>query len=84
MQERAALRDVLGDRAVRSVSCTGLLGDTAAAAATFQIAATLALAERDPSLHHRIAVVTAVDGTGVIGCGVLRLLPPARNDRSTS
>lgn len=78
--ERAAVGDVLGGHAPRWVSCTELIGDTAAAAGTFQIVAALALAERDPSLDGRLALVTAADSTGVAGCVLLRLLPPTRTD----
>ncbi|UVS80640.1 beta-ketoacyl synthase N-terminal-like domain-containing protein [Actinokineospora sp. UTMC 2448] len=49
------------------------IGDTAGAAAAMQIAAVLALAERDRAAAGRTALVTAVDQEGVVGCTVLRL-----------
>lgn len=49
-----------------------LIGDTAGAAAMFQLAAVLALAEQD-DVRGRVAVVTAVDRDGEAGCAVLRL-----------
>ncbi|MFJ2007082.1 beta-ketoacyl synthase N-terminal-like domain-containing protein [Streptomyces chartreusis] len=71
--ERAALAEVLGGHAPLRLSCTGLLGDTGAASAAFQIAALLASAEDDPAAAGRAALVTTADPDGVVGCAVLRL-----------
>lgn len=72
-RERAALAEVLGGHAPFRLSCTGLLGDTGAASAAFQIAALLASAEDDPAAAGRAALVTTADPDGVVGCAVLRL-----------
>ncbi|MFF5205881.1 beta-ketoacyl synthase N-terminal-like domain-containing protein [Streptosporangium sp. NPDC000396] len=56
------------------IPCAGLLGDTGAASATFQIASVLSTAERDPAAANQIAVITSVDRSGPVGCAVLRLL----------
>lgn len=73
VQEHAAIQDVLGDAAPRSIPCTALIGDTAAAAATFQLVSALAFAENEPSARARLALVTAVDRDGVVGCALLRI-----------
>lgn len=72
--ERAALADVLGDAEPEQVPCTGLIGDTSAAAATFQLVSVLALAEGRPETAGRLALVTSVDRDGAVGCALLRLL----------
>lgn len=70
--ERDALREVLGDTAAVRTPDLTVIGDTAGAASAMQVAAILALAERDPSSAGRTALITAVD-EGVVGCAVLRL-----------
>ncbi|CAM5244536.1 MULTISPECIES: beta-ketoacyl synthase N-terminal-like domain-containing protein [Streptomyces] len=72
-RERTALAEVLGGHDPLRLSCTGLLGDTGAASAAFQIAALLASAEDDPAAAGRAALVTTADPDGVVGCAVLRL-----------
>ncbi|MFE6984518.1 beta-ketoacyl synthase N-terminal-like domain-containing protein [Streptomyces griseus] len=68
--EQAVLDQHFDPAAVNRVS--RLIGDTAGAAAMFQLAAVLALAEQD-DVRGRVAVVTAVDRDGEAGCAVLRL-----------
>lgn len=53
---------------VRRITPDSLLGDTAAAAAGFQIAAILAAGEPGD-----VAIVTSVDRSGSVGCALLRL-----------
>ncbi len=71
--EHAAIRDVLGDHRPLRLSCMGLLGDTNSASAAFQIAALLSTAQNDPAAGGRVALVTAVDRDGVVGCALLRV-----------
>ncbi|MFD7450264.1 beta-ketoacyl synthase N-terminal-like domain-containing protein [Kitasatospora sp. NPDC059827] len=75
--ERAALAALLPAPALTAVPSMALLGDTSAAAATFQIQALLSIAETEPAAAGRTALVTAVDRDGAVGCAVLRLLAPA-------
>ncbi|MET9657653.1 beta-ketoacyl synthase N-terminal-like domain-containing protein [Streptomyces sp. NPDC006510] len=63
--------DALFDPAVVN-RVSRLIGDTAGAAAMFQMAGVLAVAERAGAAG-RTAVVTAVDRDGEAGCAVLRL-----------
>ncbi|EFL25824.1 hypothetical protein SSOG_05538 [Streptomyces himastatinicus ATCC 53653] len=49
------------------------MGDTCAAAAAFQIAAVLALAERGGIAPGSPALVTTVDRDGVVGAALLRI-----------
>lgn len=49
------------------------LGDLSAASVPFQLAAVLATAEHDPTAAGRLAVVTAVEHTGAVACGLLRI-----------
>ncbi|MGW7436023.1 beta-ketoacyl synthase N-terminal-like domain-containing protein [Streptomyces sp. NPDC054849] len=73
--EQAALADLFGHRSPTEVDCTGLIGDPAAAAAAFQLLAVLVRAEDDPALAGRLALVTAVDHDGTLGCALLRPYP---------
>ncbi|MFB6813989.1 beta-ketoacyl synthase N-terminal-like domain-containing protein [Streptomyces sp. NPDC056347] len=50
-----------------------LIGDTTAATAAFQLAATLATAADRPELTGRLALVTALDRDGTTGAALLRL-----------
>lgn len=69
--EGEGLAAVVGPEALRQVPLTsGLLGDTGAASAAFQLATALAMAGQAPG---RIAVVTSVDGDGMVAAAVLRL-----------
>ncbi|HZN73613.1 MAG TPA: beta-ketoacyl synthase N-terminal-like domain-containing protein [Micromonosporaceae bacterium] len=71
--ERAALDVVLGGRETVQVRPAELIGDTRAAAAAFQITAVLAVAADRPGVAGRLALVTAVDTEGVVGCALLRI-----------
>ncbi|MBO0839536.1 MAG: 3-oxoacyl-ACP synthase [Sciscionella sp.] len=81
--ERAVVEDFLGTagKSVRWLRPTEYVGDTGAASASFAIAALLASARRDHEQHGeqhderagRLALVTATDVTGIIGCALLRL-----------
>jgi 3-oxoacyl-[acyl-carrier-protein] synthase II len=66
--ERAAVSDALEGSTPVPVVVDAAIGDTSAASAAFQLAAVLAIADRD-----RYALVTAVDRDGGVGCGVLQL-----------
>jgi 3-oxoacyl-[acyl-carrier-protein] synthase II len=81
--ESEAVREVLGMRVDRVVAPSRLVGDTGAATGVFGLAALLALAERAEEARGRVAVVTAVDRDGMVGCVVVRLPggPVARGAR---
>ncbi|MHA6761114.1 beta-ketoacyl synthase N-terminal-like domain-containing protein [Streptacidiphilus sp. PAMC 29251] len=70
-EETEALEAAFGAEALRQLPLTSdLLGDTGAASAAFQLSTTLAMAGQAPG---RIAVVTSVDGDGMVAAAVLRL-----------
>ncbi|MER8103204.1 beta-ketoacyl synthase N-terminal-like domain-containing protein [Kitasatospora sp. NPDC094016] len=71
--EYDALAALLPAEALGRVPSMELLGDTSAASASFQIQAVLGVAEADPAARGRIALVSAVDRDGAVGCAVLRL-----------
>lgn len=73
--ENDALDTVLAGAAPTRLPCTELLGDTAAAAALFQLLAVLATAEAEPSARPRAALVTAVDWDGAVGAAVISVRP---------
>ncbi|WP_423834090.1 beta-ketoacyl synthase N-terminal-like domain-containing protein [Streptomyces manipurensis] len=73
--EQASLSELFGARLPAEVDCAGLIGDQAAAAAAFQVLAVLVRAEEDPLLAGRLALVTAVDHDGTLGCALLRPHP---------
>jgi 3-oxoacyl-[acyl-carrier-protein] synthase II len=73
--ERAAIAAVVGDRQTVQVRPADVIGDTRAAAAAFQVAAVLAVAEGVPAAAGRLALITAVDAEGVVGCALLRIQP---------
>jgi 3-oxoacyl-[acyl-carrier-protein] synthase II len=72
-QERAVLTEMFGASALEPLCNTELFGDASAASASLQIASVLALAERTPDVAGRVAVVTAVERDGGLGCALLRL-----------
>ncbi|MFE1192297.1 beta-ketoacyl synthase N-terminal-like domain-containing protein [Streptomyces olivaceoviridis] len=72
--EYEALAALVPAEALRRVPSMELLGDTSAAAASFQIAAVLSVAAADPDSRGRAALVTAVDRDGAVAAAVLRLL----------
>ncbi|WP_329468631.1 beta-ketoacyl synthase N-terminal-like domain-containing protein [Streptomyces sp. NBC_01431] len=72
-QERSALDALFGDLAVRWVPQPGLIGDTAAATAAFQVISVLSAAQDDPAAGGRIALVTSVDRDGALACALLRI-----------
>lgn len=71
--ERDAVAEVLGREVERVVAPAELIGDTGAATGAFQLAALLALGDSDDD-RGRLAVATAVDRDGMVGCVVVRLL----------
>ncbi|MER6900370.1 beta-ketoacyl synthase N-terminal-like domain-containing protein, partial [Amycolatopsis sp. NPDC000740] len=71
--EQIALTTVLDNQRRIRLEVRGLLGDTAAAAAAFQLAGVLAHARLDSGTAGRVAVVTSVDRRGGVGCTVLRI-----------
>jgi 3-oxoacyl-[acyl-carrier-protein] synthase II len=72
--EHAAVASVLGRYAPMSFPAS-LIGDMDGAMAAFQLAA--AIAEPAGSLAtDRVALITAVDPDGQVGCGVFRILSP--------
>jgi 3-oxoacyl-[acyl-carrier-protein] synthase II len=70
--ERARLTGMFGTDALVS-PVAGLIGETHAAASTFQLAAVLSLAETDPASAGRLAVITSVDRSGTVGAALLRM-----------
>jgi len=72
--ESEAVGEVLGTRVDRVVAPSRLIGDTGAATGMFGLAALFALAERAGDARGRVAVATAVDRDGMVGCVVVRLL----------
>ncbi|MCW7944014.1 hypothetical protein AAW14_18730 [Streptomyces hygroscopicus] len=75
-QESDALHDCFPRADARWIQVTDLLGDTGAAGATFQIAATLSLA--GPETAGRVAVITSVDRDGTVACSLIRTRGEAR------
>jgi len=67
--ERAALDVVFGGRQPERLTVAHHIGDTYAASAAFQIAAVLASTTTAP----RLALVTSVEGRGVVGAALLRV-----------
>lgn len=70
--ERAAVDQVLGEHRAYAVPPGQPWGDAGAVAVPFQIAAVLHAAVGEPHARGRVAVVTAVDSDGVLGCALLR------------
>jgi 3-oxoacyl-[acyl-carrier-protein] synthase II len=68
--ESAAIADALGAATPQWVRCQPLLGDTAAASTSFQIAAALAAGETW-SGSTDLALVTGIDRDGTVGCALL-------------
>ncbi|MBL3669476.1 3-oxoacyl-ACP synthase [Streptomyces sp. M2CJ-2] len=72
--EVAAVREVLAEAEYADVTPAGLLGDTGAAGAAFQVAALLTYAQDRPDqAAGKVGVITAVDRAGTLGCALLRL-----------
>ena len=76
-QEQAAVDEVLAGAEPLRLTQAGLIGDTGAAAAAFQVAGVLVQAEDDPAAAGRVALVTSVDRGGAVGCALLRIGRPA-------
>jgi 3-oxoacyl-[acyl-carrier-protein] synthase II len=72
--ESEAVREVLGTQVDRTVVPARLVGDTGAASGVFGLVGLLALAERADGVRGRVAVATAVERDGMVGCVVVRLL----------
>ena len=70
-EEEAAVTDVLGTGTPVRLCASELIGDTSAASAAFALTAVLALAPEAPG--GRLALITAVDRDGALGCALLRL-----------
>jgi 3-oxoacyl-[acyl-carrier-protein] synthase II len=68
--EHEAVGEALGRTVEQVVAPAELIGDTGAATGAFQLAALLALGE---GVRDRVAVATAVDRDGMVGCVVVRL-----------
>ncbi|MBP8537958.1 beta-ketoacyl synthase N-terminal-like domain-containing protein [Streptomyces sp. MK37H] len=71
--ELAALAAALGGEEPPRITAADTIGDTCAAAAAFQIAAVLAMAERKEIPSGKTALVTTVDRDGVVGAALLRI-----------
>lgn len=71
-QESDALHECFPGSDIKWISVTDVLGDTGAASAAFQIAATLTLADLHPEAEGRLAVITSVDRDGIVACSLLR------------
>ncbi|GIJ75559.1 beta-ketoacyl synthase N-terminal-like domain-containing protein [Virgisporangium ochraceum] len=74
--EAEVLAGFLPDAATVLPGVTSLIGDTSAAAATFQLAVALALARDTPDAAGRVVLLTSTDRSGGVGCAVLRLGSP--------
>ncbi|MFR9673733.1 beta-ketoacyl synthase N-terminal-like domain-containing protein [Streptomyces sp. TR06-5] len=72
-QERDVLVGMFGPGTLEPLRNTALFGDASAASVSLQIASVLAVAERTPDVAGRVAVVTAVERDGGVGCALLRL-----------
>jgi len=80
--ERDAVSAALGREVERVVVPAELVGDTGAATGAFQLAALLALGGVDSGAEDgtgRLAVATAVERDGMVGCVVVRLLGGSGN-----
>ncbi|MEU1161407.1 hypothetical protein ABZ372_11820, partial [Streptomyces sp. NPDC005921] len=73
------LADVLGPAGPRPLGSRALLGDTSAATAGLQLAAVLSLLDDEETPPGTLALVTAVDRDGTVGCA---LLAAATNEES--
>jgi len=73
--ERAALDGVFDGRQPERLTVAHRIGDTYAASAAFQVAAVLARATTGPCVATgpRLALVTSVEGRGVVGAALLRV-----------
>ena len=71
--ESGVLRDMFGAAALEPLRNTELLSDASAASVSLQLAAVLAVAERQRDAAGRVAVVTAVERDGATGAALLRL-----------
>jgi 3-oxoacyl-[acyl-carrier-protein] synthase II len=71
--ESAVLAGSFGEDVRTRIPPMGLLGDTAAASVSFQLAAVLAVAGRDPSAAGRLALISSVDRDSTVGCALIRL-----------
>ncbi|MGH3760665.1 beta-ketoacyl synthase N-terminal-like domain-containing protein [Actinophytocola sp.] len=71
--EHDAVAEVLGLEVERVIVPAELVGDTGGATGAFQLASLLGLAEGF-DVRGRVAVATAVDRDGMVGCVVVRLL----------
>jgi 3-oxoacyl-[acyl-carrier-protein] synthase II len=71
LREAEVLDALLPD--VTRIPVAERFGDLSAASGAFQLAAVLAAAEHDPTAAGKVAVVTAVEHTGAVACGLLRL-----------
>ncbi|MEU9714603.1 beta-ketoacyl synthase N-terminal-like domain-containing protein [Streptomyces sp. NPDC047976] len=69
--EEQAVGEVLGPVRPRWLGTRALLGDTSAAASSFQLAAVLAALEDEETASGGLALVTAVDRDGTAGCALL-------------
>ncbi len=71
--ERHALNHIFKNHTPHRIPAPGPIGDTAAATATFQIAAILSHHQQHPHPGHT-TLITAIDRDGVLACALLRLL----------
>ncbi len=73
LYEQEVLDEVFAGASPTVIRHRALIGDTAAAAASFQIAAVLSHAEQDPLASGQVVLITSIDRDGVLGCALLRL-----------
>ena len=73
-REVADLRRLFPAAVVGRVPVTEQVGDASAASGAFALAALLAASAGNPDANGQLAIVTAVDATGSIGCATVRLL----------
>ncbi|MFI9051730.1 beta-ketoacyl synthase N-terminal-like domain-containing protein [Streptomyces sp. NPDC053427] len=72
-QETDALHEHFQGADARWINVTDLLGDTGAAGAAFQIAATLSVADADPEAAGKTALITSVDRDGTVACALIKM-----------
>jgi 3-oxoacyl-[acyl-carrier-protein] synthase II len=77
LQENEVLASVFAEKSPRWIDVAGLIGDTGAATAAFQIAAALGVFAHERPETADIVVVTSLDTDGTVACAVLRLFREA-------
>lgn len=72
-QEAVVLDELFGQGDSRRIDVSGLIGDTGAASAAFQIAAALGIFQDEATAGDAEVAIISVDTDGTVACGVFRL-----------